>query len=181
MKWLTLVSWSVFVLTACDKSVELKNGIIPQEYVSYVKAFEGNYSGEFEGQRVDFSVTLDENTLKLNANPSFMSKYSCGDKVREPVSLWYSQKDKSITAVGAVEFSIDLGNCTKESIYNDNAITFLANIKNNKIESLSAKIKYNEVESCRETCTGSPVDGTDHCYETCTTHDRTWKGNFKKL
>jgi hypothetical protein len=121
MKYFPKVSLSLFILltssltlSACNQTIEIRNGEIPNEFLPHIQRILGNYHGQMSLRDMDLRVALDGNVLKLLPSDDLVGP-RCQSVVGDLLRVSYKQdtdkKDKEIRIQDAV-FAIDPNLCS---------------------------------------------------------------------
>lgn len=108
---LSLILGLSFVLSAC-KSVEIKDGKVPDEYMSQAKKFEGAYKGRFENREGELIVSFTGNIPRVSFRGLNGSNDLLGDNCKSSIALLKSV-DTSTDGkrVKRVYFGFNPGKC----------------------------------------------------------------------
>lgn len=97
-------------LSACDKSVELKNGQLPAELVPYAQTLAGTYEGHFNGVPNTLNVVLEDDHLSLVPGADLIGS-TCASSIGNATRVDVSERNKDVVGISNVTFSFDPGAC----------------------------------------------------------------------
>jgi hypothetical protein len=97
-------------LTACDKSVEIKNGELPAELVPYAQELTGTYEGKFNGVPNALTVTLVGNRLSATPAADLIGS-TCASSLGDLTRVSYSAKNKETVRLTNASFAFNAGAC----------------------------------------------------------------------
>lgn len=83
-------------LSGCKQTVEIENGVIPDEFLSYTEKFLGKYSGQMELRSAGISLHLEEGNRLVVTSADDLIATACHSKVGNLTKLIYREKDHQI-------------------------------------------------------------------------------------
>jgi hypothetical protein len=97
-------------LSACNQTLEIKDGTIPEEFVPYVQKYLGNYHGQIEHRPSGLNISLESNRLVMKSTDDMIAP-ACASRIGNLKKITYKEeKDKSITITDAY-FDFDPNLC----------------------------------------------------------------------
>lgn len=151
----------VFCLSVLGcKSVSIKNGRIPAEYLQQVKEIEGSYTGQMNYESVTLDVRLVGDYLKVTANPDILGS-GCEARIGDLTKVWVKGQRNNYEVTDA-DFKFEPNLCSTNVM--GRTLSFSVK-KTNGIVKLNASIleRMDSHQVCQPVCTNPPGG----CYNTC--------------
>jgi hypothetical protein len=97
-------------LTGCEQTVQLKDGLIPEEMIPHLQPALGNYRGQVERRTIGLTASLQDKHLVLQSSDDLIAP-ACDSKIGNLKQFSYKEnKDKTIQITEAV-FDFDPNLC----------------------------------------------------------------------
>ncbi len=180
MKFTRIVSVlaMAIALSAC-KTVDTPDGKIPSEYVGAAKAFEGTYSGRFDGMKGDLTLKIDGDMPVLTYTDSFghdLLGKGCGSSIGKLKSVSISDSN----TIDSADFELNTGSCAFEG----RTLSVSISIRGNETEfNLSAVRDHFQSFVPGDIVCHGDAHGHEYCHQTpghFIIHYNYARGSFKK-
>lgn len=118
MRYFILVCSLSLGLSACKQTLEIKNGVIPVEFLPFVQKFLGSYHGQIELRSTGLIATLEDNNhLTLKSSDDIIALV-CRSKIGNLTQLTYQEDRKKTIEVTDAFFDFDPNLCGNQILAN---------------------------------------------------------------
>lgn len=164
-KWLGIL----LALASCNQTLDIKNGEIPNEYLSYAKPYLGTYRGYFDNHSVTLTLSLKGNQLIMKTDQDLISR-ECGSKIGLLTEISYSDENDKASDVNGAKFAFNPGACSDSVQGRELKVSLDKNDQGSPALTLNLKSRTGFERSCtisgghppytppREECHYNPVD-----------------------
>jgi hypothetical protein len=110
------LAWTFpLIFAACNQTLEIKDGMIPEEFLPHVQKILGSYQGQVERRSTGLIASLEGNRLVLKSTDDIISP-ACQSQIGHLKKVTYKEeKDKTVTITEA-RFAFDPNLCGNDII-----------------------------------------------------------------
>lgn len=159
--------------SACDQSVQLSDGRLPQELIPYAQVLVGNYAGQVDRKPITLTIGLEtDGKLRLSFSEDIVAS-SCGSQIGNLKEITYGGSANSPNLTSAM-FEFDPGQCLGEILGNE----ILIKVKMTEGQPIQLNLQLLDHYETQQRCGWDPPTGkggapTQNCrYETYPWHVR---------